>query len=484
MDDNKTNPNENQSLMENQIVPEEIAPDVANPTSEEIGQEAYANQENLEQPPPVYEENKNKYIFIALAVIIFIVLLLIFLGVFRRSTTGAKEITLTYWSLWEEKEVIMPLINEYNKKFPNIKIDYQTKAKQEYRERLIARSKNGQGPDIFRFHNTWLPEISEVAAPLPSSIMSNADFEATYYKIHQKDLKIGNYYYGLPLEIDGLILLANELLLKKGGVEKVPTSWEELIEVAAKLTVKSGDQIVTSGIALGTASNIEHFSEILGLMITQNGGSIKNLEAAEAVEALQSYRRFAEPPNNFWDEQMPNSVTAFIQEKVAMIFVPSWQILTIKSINPDLKIKAGVFPTMVGVSPVSLASYWVEGVSKFSPNQIEAWKFIKFLSEKENLTKLYENQSKIRLFGEPYSRVDLAQLLIQNEYVGPVIKQGDMYVSMPVAARTFDNGLNDEIIKYLENAVNATVSGISYGEAFRVAKQGIDQVLTKYKIEP
>jgi len=33
-------------------------------------------------------------------------------------------------------------------------------------------------------------------------------------------------------------------------------------------------QIVTGGIALGTAENIEHFSDILGLMFLQNGVNI------------------------------------------------------------------------------------------------------------------------------------------------------------------------------------------------------------------
>jgi len=54
---------------------------------------------------------------------------------------------------------------------------------------------------------------------------------------------------------------------------------------------------------------------------------------------------------------------------------------------------------------------------------------------------------------------------------------------LPLASRTFDNGLNDEIIKYIENAINATAQGSSYSQALEAAKQGVDQILSRYKIE-
>ena len=361
-------------------------------------------------------------------------------------------------------------------------------APQDYREKLIARSRKGQGPDIFRFHNTWLPEIQEVTASLPSDVMSNSDFEKNFYPIHKKDLFYDKkHYFGIPLEVDGLVLVYNESLFKKAGISKAPSTWEEVIEIMGKLAVPdpATGQMITSPIAIGTASNIEHFSEIFGLMLIQNGGSLDKLDQPEAADALESYRKFAEPPKDFWNSLMPNSITAFIQEKVAMILVPSWQILTIKSANPDISLKVTGVPQLPASKSVSIASYWVEGVSKYSKNQIEAWKFLKFLSEKENMTKLYEQESKTRLFGEPYSRKDLASSVIQNEYIGPVIEeaQSDAFVSLPLAAHTFDNGINNQVITYLENAINETIQGSSYSEALKRASQGINQIFSGSKIE-
>ena len=165
-----------------------------------------------------------------------------------------------------------------------------------------------------------------------------------------------------------------------------------------------------------------------------------------------------------------------------MIIIPSWQIPVIKKANPDLQLKVAVVPSLPGSKPLSVATYWVDGVSKYSQNQVEAWKFLTYLSGRESETKLFELQSKVRLFGEPYSRVDLGDLLLKNEYLQPVIKQADAYRSIPTISKTYDNGLNDEINQYLENAINQTVAGVTYEQALKTAKEGVDQVLTKFEI--
>ncbi len=464
------------------MLPEEVAPEIIQPEEVLKTQSASPPAPPSNTPPPT--EHLIRYGVLAGGAIFFILIFALIFRLILGGKSSGKTVELQYWGLWEEAQVFEPLIAQYQSKHPNVKIVYQKMSSQDYREKLLARSKNGQGPDIFRFHNTWLPEIRDVASPIPPSVMSGAEFEKTFYPVHSKDLKVGSYYYGIPLEIDGLVLIFNNGLFKKAGISKVPISWEEILEDVPKLSVKTKDgKIITSGLAIGTASNVEHFAEIFGLMLKQNGGDLRKLDQAEAAGTLEAYRKLAEAPSNFWDDTMPNSIPAFVQEKVAMIIAPSWEVLSIKAQNPDIDLKVAPVPVLPGTSSISLASYWVEGVSKTSKNQLEAWQFLKFLSEKETMTKLYELESKTRLFGEPYSRVDLAGSLASNQYIGVVVAQAKNFTSMPVVGRTNDNGLNDEIVQNIQNAINATITGVSYSQALVSPKQGIDQVLKRFNVE-
>lgn len=473
-----------------QMQPEELAPTVGGIDQADATQlQPEVMPVEAEPQQVAHKEHNMKIPIIAGAVVVFLV---IFFGILTALNAGKgkkaapKTVSLTYWGLWEDKEVMDVLIKEYQRTNPNVQISYEKKSPQDYRQKLLTWIQKGQGPDIFRFHNTWIPEIQDIISPLPESVMATDEFTRSFYPIHTKDLQIGKGIYGMPLSIDAMVLLVNDDLLKKAGISTPPADWDELISDASQVAVKTKEgELITAGIAAGTASNIEHFSEVFGLMLLLNGGDISKLDANEAAGALEAYRRFAEEPNNVWSDLMPNSITAFSEGKVAMIFAPTWELYTIKATSPSMKITVLPVPAPPGSKQLSLASYWVEGVSRVSANQEEAWKFLKFLSSKEGQTKMFEIQSSIRPFGSAYARKDLADLLIQDPVLGPVVKLAseDKLISLPLVSRTFDDGLNDEIVRYIENAIGASTQGVAYKEALITAQKGVDQVLQRYKIQ-
>lgn len=431
------------------------------------------------------DSNMKKYLFIGAGVIGVIVIFIVIFSVLMSLRGGGKEATLEYWGLWEDESVMNVIIQDYQRENPNITINYEKKSPTEYREKLVAQANEGRGPDIFRFHNTWLPSIIEIAAPLPNSVMSKDTFEELFYPVIQNDLSYQGSYYGISLGIDGLVLVYNNELLRYAGIESAPRTWDELVNAADAVHVQTDqNRISTAGIAIGTANNIEHFSDIFGWMLMQNGGTIHDLTSEPAVGALETYRSFAEPQVNLWSADMPRDINAFVESKVAMIIVPSWEILTIKEANADLDIRVAPLPVLPASDPVAFASYWVEGVSKASRNQEEAWKFLEYMSRKDVMTKLYQEQTKVRLFGVPYSRVDLRETLLENEYIGPILEQAPNMKSLPMTTRTYDNVLNDAIAGYIRNAINASAEGVDYAQAMSTAQSGISGILEEYNIQP
>src|SRR3990167_7535357 len=205
-----------------------------------------------------YDAPENHFkLYIILGLIFFVVVAgIVFLFNKIRNNARPKNVTLTYWGLWEEKEVMEPLISKFQKNNPTVTIEYIKQNPIKYREKVVTQVKDGRGPDLFRFHNTWLPMLTDTVAQIPKKIMTNDEFESRFYKIAQDDLKVKTSYYGIPLTIDNLILIYNDDFLKRLGITSPPETWDDVINYAKQLTVQDTDnEIVTSGIALGTADN-------------------------------------------------------------------------------------------------------------------------------------------------------------------------------------------------------------------------------------
>ncbi|KKU83213.1 MAG: hypothetical protein UY10_C0013G0014 [Microgenomates group bacterium GW2011_GWA2_47_8] len=400
----------------------------------------------------------------------------VLLGIFF----GSKEVALSYWGLWENDTTVRSVIAAFESANPKIKISYIKQSPRQYRERLTAAISRGEGPDLFRFHNTWVPMLRDALAPVPKTVMTPSEFSSTFYPIATNDLVADATIYGIPLMIEGLGLYINEDLFAKAGVA-VPATWEDVLNIVPKLTVKSDATITTSAIALGTTGNVENWSDILATMMMQNGANLSNPVTKEAEETLVFYRKFADPtdPMYTWNDTLDNSVYAFAIGKVAMTIAPSWRAFDIKQMNPDLRFKIVPIPQLPG-STVTWGSYWVEGVSAKSKNQEAAWKFLQYLSSREVLTKFYTEAAKTRLFGEIYARVDLANSVENDPYVGAFVQQAKTAKSFPLASRTFDNGINDKMIKYMEDAINGLSQGSAPSAVLQTAASGFRQVLTTY----
>lgn len=431
-------------------------------------------------------EKLKKILPIFLAFIIVLGLVSIGIRFFKgkRGILSNKEVTLTYWGLWEPVGVMETVIAEYQKDHPKIKINYSQESPQDYRERLQSAFARGEGPDIFRFHNTWLSMLRNELAALPAGMLKEED----YYPVVTGNLKIGDRFYGVPLMIDTLALFINDDIFRAAG-KTPPATWEEFQKVALELTVRDErGRIQTAGAALGTAGNIDHWSDILGLMMLQNGVDMKKVDATIGidgrnlgVDALTFYTLFSRV-YKIWDETLPPSTLSFAGGKLAMYFGPSWRILNIKEANPDLNFRVLPVPQLPGAN-ITWASFWAEGIWEKSENKQEAIEFLQYLSSKEVLEKLYQAQSLLRLFGEFYPRVEMAGLLSTNPLLAPFLSQAPQAQSWYLCSRTYDNGINDRIIKYFEDAVNSVNQGTSPKNALSTAAQGVNQLLSQYGVE-
>lgn len=427
---------------------------------------------------------------IILVLFLVAVISVFFLGKSLLSNLLPGQVTLTYWGLWEEDDTLRNVFAGFEKAHPNVKIQYSRQTVNEYRERLQSALDKDNGPDIFRFHNTWLPMLKTRMSSLPQSVMEPLTYQQQFYPVAFDNLSSAGKIYGIPLEIDTLALYYNEDLFQQAGVQP-PANWDDLRKVANQLTVRDADgHIKISGVALGTADNIDHFSDILGIMFLQNGTDMKKVSSTIGTDGhnlgedtIKFYTNFT-TVDKVWDDTMDRSTVAFAAGKLAMYFGPSWEVFNLNKLNENSPVKVNYkiipIPQLTVNKNLSWATYWAEGVSAKSKNQSMAWELLKYLSQKENLQAFYKSASFKRAFGEPYSRKDMADLLKSDPLVSSFVGQAPSAATWYLCSDTHDNGLNDGIIKYLGDTVNSINKGGEVMPALKTLEDGINQKLAQF----
>ena len=155
-----------------------------------------------------------------------VALVIFFVRLIVGKTAQSKEATITYWGLWENDTTVRGMIAAFEAENPTIKIQYIKQSPKQYRERLQSAINRGEGPDAFRFHNTWISMIHNQLAPVPHSVLNPQDFSNTFFQVAGNDLVNGATIFGIPMMIDGLGLYVNQDLLAGAGLQ-APATWTD-----------------------------------------------------------------------------------------------------------------------------------------------------------------------------------------------------------------------------------------------------------------
>lgn len=433
-----------------------------------------------------------------------------FAPMFNQKEEEKIPVVINIWGLWEDAALFQRAIDEYKKVKPEVTVNYQFVSSQNYRTRTQTKITAGEGPDVYMINNSWTPMFVKSASlsPAPKEAFTPQEFSNTFYPVVRDDFT--NYLalktqidqtpsiadknkalidkfnsdgkiYGIPRGIDGIALYYNEDILNAAGVA-VPKSWNEFRDAASRLTVMDAGKVIqTAGAAMGTTNNIDHWSDIVGLLFLQQpGAKIDAPGDQNGGDVLKFYTDFAKVSDKrVWDNTFENSTQAFAAGKVAFYFGPSWRAHELRQMNPRLNFKIAPVPQLAG-KQVAWANYWGYAVSSKSKFPKESWEFLKFLTSAEIEKALYEEAAKVRLYGLPYSRVDLQKEIMNDPLIGAYVAQGPYYKSWFLNSSTGDQGLNDEMIKYYEDGVNAAFNSFDATGSLQTTQKGIQQVLDKY----
>ncbi|MFG1945972.1 ABC transporter substrate-binding protein [Nonomuraea sp. NPDC048826] len=253
--------------------------------------------------------------------------------------TAEPGVFTVYWNAGHDYQAYRKVISEFEQA-NKVKVNFQKYQWPDLRTRLLADFASGTVPDLVEEPGGWVQEfaLSGNARSLQEYIDRDGaamGFPADWQPVTVERNSYQNQVYGVQLHLTCTVLFYNKGMLEAAGVQP-PTTWEELLEAAKKLT---------KGDVYGIALNQDH--TYANPWLLQNGVRIYDPATKEvltprdkAVEAMQFQadlvhkHKVAPVPVSGTDYSGPQKL--FSAKRAAMIITGPWDIGPIRETSPDI----------------------------------------------------------------------------------------------------------------------------------------------------
>ena len=314
-----------------------------------------------------------------------------------RKARAASPITLQYMTANLTEAQYAPVWKEMIAKFeaqnPTIKIEPILVARRDHWTKFVTAAKANQAPDVVSvdiataayygylrpIDDLWQAEPNAYRQAWTADVLNAASWKGKLYGLPSWGGIYGEIY--------------NRDLVKQAGLDmaKPPATWKEYLDWAKPLT-KEGQQWALAILAGKTDST----TRMLLMWIWSNGGEAFNADMTQATFA--SNPKSLEAIEFYLGLQLNHGVVApgsvninyleqtilFAQQKIATMRNAYWGVAKVVGDNPAIKDKIAVaFPPMNTGKRVTLATMAADSISKDCKNVEAAWKFAKFVNDRE-----------------------------------------------------------------------------------------------------
>lgn len=337
--------------------------------------------------------------------IFFLIVGVIVFAAFGTSNSTTAVVPVEIWGTMPSS-LFTNIANTLNAGKPGtISINYTEIAPEQFESTLVNALADGNGPDAVLMPSELLLKEQKKLALISFSLLSERDFKDSYVQ-GSEILLTDKGSYGIPFLADPLVMYWNRDILNSNSIATPPTSWEQMLSLSEKLTKLSEDKsILSSTVAFGDYTNVDHAKEVLSTLMLQSGsplivrasdGNIKNMMASNlgyainpVQTALDFYTQFANPLKSVytWNRSLPSSKEAFLNGDLAFYFGPASEYREIQTKSPNLNFDVAPFPQPQNAqSKKTGGTIYSFSVLASSKNQKQAFQEISILTGSDVMT--------------------------------------------------------------------------------------------------
>jgi multiple sugar transport system substrate-binding protein len=306
-------------------------------------------------------------------------------SMFAATSSQAIEIEVGYPYAHLFDTTYTKIMKNFAKDHPDIKVKFRA-TYDDYEDAtqvVLREAVSNSLPDVtMQGLNRQLVFVEKgIAKSLEPYIAKEANFEKEGY--HKSMLELGTFkgaVHGLPFSVSLPVGYYNMDLMKKAGITKLPTNWDEVIATCKKL--RAGG--IKNPIFWGW--NITGNWFLQALMWSQDTPIIKdgkiNLGSPAGLKALETMKAIfqgCKMKNLKWKA----ALKSFSSGKIAMMYWSTSALGAVERAKGDFTLKTYEFPGLKGWPkglPAGGNSAMLVSTSK-DPKRLEAaWKFLKYIT--------------------------------------------------------------------------------------------------------
>ncbi len=254
--------------------------------------------------------------------------------------------------------------------------------------KLRLRFSSGQAPDLFHVNTNVAAELASLGllAPAPPSVVDRVRRNSLNGFVEGAG-RFDGTDYGIVSDGVWTALYYNKAMFREAGLdpERPPRTWDELIEMADRLTVRdasgaptrAGLSLRKSGFKAGTAEKWMTFLFSAGGTAFSDDGSRATFDSPAGRAALGLYHTVLFD-RRIDSVELEGDQQGFGQERVAMFIREPHVMGWLRDNYPDLEV--GVAPIPRRDTSLSAAGTYMFAVSGDSPHPDPAWRFAEFLT--------------------------------------------------------------------------------------------------------
>ena len=281
------------------------------------------------------------------------------------SFSGGRGNTIGTVALWGSlpQETVDTFLLEAGRDVDGLTgVKYREVSEQAFTSVLVEALAAGTGPDLILFPASLVVGERDKIITIPYRSISRRDFQDSFVEAGEIFLTDAGTL-GLPFYIDPFVLYWNRTLFSNAGVARPPRFWDELTDIAPKLSRSSaGGTLTQSAVALGEWQNVTHAKEIFlslvyglgnNLVVVNEKGAFQAVFSARgsaptppAESALRFYTDFADPVKNVysWNRSQTDSRSAFLAGTLAVYMGKASEVFSLRSGNPNLNFDVAAYP--------------------------------------------------------------------------------------------------------------------------------------------